>query len=181
MGKSQKAPRPKSAYTRSTLFGHRLHADTTGVIRPPTTAGYRRALIIVDDASRWIFVKLLVSASKDETAEAIRQVLHHVAADAHVLRTQIFRSDNGTEFINSSVQQLFVQAGIRHERTCPHTSHQNGVAERAIGKVMPIVRTMIAAASARLGRSDPRSGSRPQPDAVLLKSRQCLPLPRALR
>ena len=121
----------KTTYTRSALFGHRLHADTTGVIRPSTTTGYRRALIIVDDASRWTYVKLLRSATMEETAEAIRQVLHHVAADAHVLRTQIFRSDNGTEFLNRAVQELLAQAGIRHERTCPHTSHQNGVAERA--------------------------------------------------
>ena len=149
MGKSRKAPRPKSTYTRSTLFGHRLHADTTGVIRPATTAGYRRALIMVDDASRWIFVKLLRTASMHETAAAVTQVLHDAAADAHVLRTQIVRTDNGTEFINSAVQQLFAQSGIRHERTCPHTSHQNGVAERSIGKLMPVVRTMIAAASAR--------------------------------
>ena len=116
IGKMQAASRPKSAYTRSTLFGHRLHADTTGSIRPPTTAGYKRALIMVDDASRWILVKLLFTATMGETAEAIRQMLHNVAADAHVLRTQIVRSDNGTEFINTAVHQLFAQAGIRHER-----------------------------------------------------------------
>lgn len=83
-----------------------------------------------------------------ESMQAIRKVLYTVAADAHVLKTQVFRSDNGTEFINSAVNSLLAQAGIRHERTCPNTSHQNGVAERAIGKLMSIVRTMIAAASA---------------------------------
>ena len=148
MGKSTKANRPKATYSRSTIFGYRLHADTTGVIRPATSAGYKRALVVVDDASRWIFVVLLRTATSHETAAAIRQILYTVAADAHILRTQVFRSDNGTEFINSDVQSLLAQAGIRHERTCPNTSHQNGVAERAIGKLMPIVRTMIAAASA---------------------------------
>ena len=70
-----------------------------------------------------------------------------VAGDEHVLRTRVVRTDNDTEFVNSDVKQLFAQAGIIHERTCPHTSHQNGVAERSIGKIMPIVRTMIADAS----------------------------------
>lgn len=148
MGKSTKANRPRSTYSRSKIFGYRLHADTTGIIRPASTGGYQRALIIVDDASRWIFVELLRTATMQETAQAIRKVLYTVAADAHILKTQVLRTDNGTEFINSAVQSLIAQAGIRHERTCPHTSHQNGVAERSIGKLMPVVRTMIAAASA---------------------------------
>ena len=149
IGKTKRAPSAATTSTRSTLFAHRLHADTTGIIRPSTSSGYRRALIVVDDASRWIFVKLLKAASKEECTRAMRAVLQEAAADAHVLRTQILRSDNGTEFINSDMQGLLAQGGIRHERTCVHTSHQNGVAERAIGKLMPMVRTMMAAASAR--------------------------------
>lgn len=122
--------------------------DTTGIIKPSTRGGYRRALIAVDDASRWIFVVLLKSATAVETCATIRRILQTVASDAHVLKTQIVRSDNGTEFVNTEVRQLFVQAGIKHEKSCPHTSNQNGVAERAIGRLMPIVRTMIAAAFA---------------------------------
>ena len=61
-GKTKTAERPKTSYTRSYLFAHRLHGDTTGVIRPSTTGGFRRALVVVDDASRWIFVRLLRAA-----------------------------------------------------------------------------------------------------------------------
>ena len=149
LGKCSRAPKPKEASTRSPLFGHRLHADTTGAIRPATTGGYRRALFVVDDASRWIFVVLLRTATMHECAAAFTSVLQAAASDAHVLRTQIVRTDNGTEFVNSAIADLFAQAGIRHERTCPHTSHQNGVAERAIGRIMPLVRTFLAAASAK--------------------------------
>ena len=149
VGKCVRAPRPKATATRSTLFAHRLHADTTGVIRPSTQGGFRRALIVVDDASRWIFAVLLQAATKHETCAALRSILQAAASDAHVLRTQILRTDNGTEFLNSCVAELLAQGGIRHERTCPHTSHQNGVAERAIGRLMPLVRTFLAAASAR--------------------------------
>ena len=51
MGKSTKANRPRSTYSRSKIFGYRFHADTTGIIRPASTGGYQCALIIVDDAS----------------------------------------------------------------------------------------------------------------------------------
>ena len=75
------------------------------------------ALVVVDDESRWIFVALLKSASAIETAAAIRKVIQTVAmhSDDHVLKIQIIRSDNDTEFINSEVQSMIVQAGIKHE------------------------------------------------------------------
>ena len=117
-------------------------------IRPTTQGGYAKALFVVGDASRWLFVVLLKTTTMAEVANALRHVLIAVSGDAHVLRTRRLRTDNGTEFINSAVSTLIVNAGIQHERTCPHTSHQNGVAERAIGKTMAMVRTMMAAASA---------------------------------
>ena len=148
VGKCRSARAPKSTPTRSTLVGYRLHADTTGVIRPSTQGGFVRALIVVDDASRWIFVQLLQTVTMEEMCTKFEIILRDVASGAHILPTRVVRSDNGTEFLNSAMSTLFTRAGIQHERTCPHTSHQNGVAERAIGKIMPVVRTMIADASA---------------------------------
>ena len=144
LGNSKKATAPSKSSTRSTLFGFRLHADTTGVIRPATASGYKRILVVVDDATRWVFIRLLKTASMVETAAALRSILIEVAGDAKVLRTQVLRSDNGTEFCNRVVSALLVEAGIRHERTCPDTSHQNGVAERYIGKLVALVRVMLA-------------------------------------
>ena len=69
-----------------------------------------------------------------------------------MLRTQILCSDHGNEFINNVIQDLLLaQGGIRHERTCVYTSHQNqnGVTERVIGKLMSMVRTMMVTASDR--------------------------------
>ena len=148
VGKCRAARRPKSTSTRSTLVGYRLHADTTGTIRPSTRGGFAKALIVVDDASRWIFVQLLRTNTMQEVSQKFEIILRAASGDAHVLRTRVVRSDNGTEFVNSAMSTLFAQAGIQHERTCPHTSHQNGVAERAIGRLMPVVRTVVADASA---------------------------------
>ena len=144
LGNSKKTTAPSKSSSRSTLFGFRLHADTTGVIRPGTASGYKRILVVVDDATRWVFVRLLKTASMVETGAALRSILIEVAGDAKVLRTQVLRSDNGTEFCNRVVSALLVEAGIRHERTCPDTSHQNGVAERYIGKLVALIRVMLA-------------------------------------
>ena len=148
IGKCRSARRPKSTSTRSTLVGYRLNADTTGTIRPSTRGGFNKALTVVDDASRWVFVQLLRTNTMQEVSRKFEIILRAASGDAHVLRTRVVRSDNGTKFVNSAMSALFAQAGIQHERTCPHTSHQNGVAKRAIGRLMPVVRTMVADASA---------------------------------
>ena len=135
----------KPSYTRSTLFGHRLHVDTTDVIRSATSDGFKRALFIVDDASRWVFVTLQRTASMDETVNAFHQVLQILVSDSRVLRTQIVRTDNGTEFINSTMHDLFAEVGITHERSYPNTSHQNDVVKCVIGRIMTTVRTIMTA------------------------------------
>ena len=85
MGKSMKQKRPKATPTRSTIIEHRLHAETTSIICPATLSGYRRTLIAVNDASRWVFVKLLRHVSKFEVSTALRQVLVEISGDANVL------------------------------------------------------------------------------------------------
>lgn len=44
---------------------------------------------------------------------------------------QSFRSDNGGEFINQYLSHLFLEYGLVHQTSCPHTPEQNGRAERS--------------------------------------------------
>lgn len=43
---------------------------------------------------------------------------------------QILRSDNGGEFVNTSMKQFFQAKGMIHQTTCPRHSEQNSIAER---------------------------------------------------
>ncbi|KAL0345252.1 UNVERIFIED_CONTAM: Retrovirus-related Pol polyprotein from transposon RE2 [Sesamum radiatum] len=52
------------------------------------------------------------------------------------------RSDNGTEFTNSSCQALFHSLGILHQRSCPHTPQQNGVVERKHRHILDVARAL---------------------------------------
>jgi transposase InsO family protein len=40
------------------------------------------------------------------------------------------RSDNGTEFKNTGVEEFLGEEGIKHEFSVPYTPQQNGVVER---------------------------------------------------
>ena len=120
-----------------------MHADTSGPIRPSTASGYRRALAVVDDASRWVYIALLRIANMISVACALRLILRDAANGESVLRTKILRTDNGGEFKNSAVDKLLAEGDILREYTCVGTSHQNPVAERALGVLFAMARTML--------------------------------------
>jgi len=52
------------------------------------------------------------------------------------------RSNNGSEFVNSVCTKMFKDRGIIHQRSCPYTSQQNGVAERKHRHVLEVTRAV---------------------------------------
>jgi hypothetical protein len=57
--------------------------------------------------------------------------------------TKIFGSDAGTEFLNKQMDDLLERLQIRRQTACPDDQSQNGLAERAIGVLFEMVRTLI--------------------------------------
>ena len=143
VGKAARPSAPEKASVRATSFGYRLHADTSGTVRPSTASGCTRLLVVCDDASRWCHLALLRHADMHSVANALRSILRRVAHGESVLRTKYLRSDNGTEFKNTEVDKLLAESDVLRELTCVGTSHQNGVAERAIGVIFATARTML--------------------------------------
>ena len=53
------------------------------------------------------------------------------------------RSDNGTEFKNTQVEEFLDEEGIKHEFSTPYTPQQNGIVERKNRTLIDIARTML--------------------------------------
>jgi transposase InsO family protein len=53
------------------------------------------------------------------------------------------RSDNGTEFKNTQVEDFLDEEGIKHEFSAPYTPRQNGVAKRKNCTLIEMARTML--------------------------------------
>jgi transposase InsO family protein len=53
------------------------------------------------------------------------------------------RSDNGTEFKNTQVEDYLDEEGIKNEFSAPYTLQQNGVAERKNRSLIEMTRTML--------------------------------------
>ncbi|MFS7939141.1 putative RNA-directed DNA polymerase [Helianthus anomalus] len=58
-------------------------------------------------------------------------------------KVKMFRSDNGTEFINNQMNVFCKQKGIIHQTSCSYTPQQNGVVERKHRHLLNTARTLM--------------------------------------
>ncbi|XP_021829064.1 uncharacterized protein LOC110769409 [Prunus avium] len=61
--------------------------------------------------------------------------------------SEVLRSDNGGEFLNHDLNEFFQDHGIIHQRSCPSTPQQNGVAERKNRHLLEVVRASLFGAN----------------------------------
>ncbi|XP_070017793.1 uncharacterized protein [Nicotiana sylvestris] len=54
--------------------------------------------------------------------------------------TMDVRTDNGTKFVNSVCENFFKNLGVIHQKTCPYTPQQNGVAESKHRHILELTR-----------------------------------------
>ncbi|GJW93706.1 retrovirus-related pol polyprotein from transposon TNT 1-94 [Tanacetum coccineum] len=100
MGKSKKKPhKPKSEDTNQEKL-YLLHMDLCGPMRVASVNGKKYILIIVDDYSRFTWVKFL--RSKDEAPDFIIKFLKMIQVRLKVTVRRI-RTNNGTEFVNQTL------------------------------------------------------------------------------
>nr|GFA76211.1 hypothetical protein [Tanacetum cinerariifolium] len=118
MGKSKKkSHKPKSEDTNQEKL-YLLHMDLCGSMRVKSVNGKKYILVIVDDYSRFTWVKCL--RSKDEALDFIIKFLKmiQVRLKVPVRRIQI---DNETEFVNQTLREYYEQIGISHETSVAHS------------------------------------------------------------
>nr|GEZ21813.1 retrovirus-related Pol polyprotein from transposon TNT 1-94 [Tanacetum cinerariifolium] len=147
MGKStKKSHKPKSKDTnQEKLYLPRM--DLCGPMRVESVNGKKYILIIVDDYSRFTWVKFL--RSKDETPMFIIKFLKMIQVRLNVPVRRI-RTDNGIEFVNQTLRDYYEEVGISHEKYVACSPQQNGVIERRNQTLIEAVRTMLIYAQAPL-------------------------------
>ena len=59
------------------------------------------------------------------------------------MKIKHIRSDNGTEFKNSGIDDYLDELGITHELSAPYTPQQNGIIERKNRTLVEMARTML--------------------------------------
>nr|GEV48652.1 retrovirus-related Pol polyprotein from transposon TNT 1-94 [Tanacetum cinerariifolium] len=147
MGKStKKTHKPKSEDTNQEKL-YLLHMDLCGPMRVESINGKKYILVIVDDYSRFTWVKFL--RSKDETLDFIIKFLKMIQVRLKVPVRRI-RTDNGTEFVNQTLRDYYEEVGISHETSVARSPQQNGVVESRNRTLIEAARTMLIYAQAPL-------------------------------
>ena len=114
--------------------------DLCGPLKVQSRSGKKYILVIVDDYSRFTWTRFL--RSKAETPEELIVFFKMIQTKLNQAIAGI-RSDHGTEFENSKIDQLCMKIGTSHKFFAPRTPQQNGVVERKNKTLVNIARTMI--------------------------------------
>ncbi|GJW73961.1 retrovirus-related pol polyprotein from transposon TNT 1-94 [Tanacetum coccineum] len=127
LGKGKKySYKPKSENTNMEVL-YTLHMDLYGPMRVQSINGKKYILVIVDDYSRFTWVKFL--RSKDETSEFVFNFLKQIQVGLNKT-VRYIRTDNGTEFVNQVMSKYYEGVGIFHQKSVLRNPQQNGVVKR---------------------------------------------------
>ncbi|GJR18730.1 putative ribonuclease H-like domain-containing protein [Tanacetum coccineum] len=119
---------------------HMLHMDLFGPINVKSLMKKSYCLVVTNDFSRFSWVFFL--ATKDETSGILKTFITEIENQLDY-KVKVIRSDNGTEFKNSVMNQICKMKGIKREFSVARTPQQNGVAERSNRTLIEAVRTML--------------------------------------
>lgn len=91
--------------------------------------GYTYILVIICNYSRFIHLTRMRSVNAAETVEALENLFAEFGSPER------FRTDNGTNFKNESINELLENYGVQVVAIAPYESRSNSIVERAIREV----------------------------------------------
>ncbi|GJY37656.1 retrovirus-related pol polyprotein from transposon TNT 1-94 [Tanacetum coccineum] len=121
--------------------------DLCGLMRVASINGKMYILVIVDDYSRFTWVRFL--KTKYEAPVAIIKCIKNIQVRLKATVRNV-RTDNGTEFVNQTPHEWYENVGITHQTSVARTPQRNGVVERRNRTVVEAARTMLIFSKAPL-------------------------------
>nr|GFA68872.1 retrovirus-related Pol polyprotein from transposon TNT 1-94 [Tanacetum cinerariifolium] len=114
--------------------------DLYGPMRVQTINEKKYIIVIVDDYTRFTWVKFL--RSKDENPEVVIKFLKQIQIGLNKT-VRFICTDNGTEFVNHDLTHYYESVGIFHQKLVPRTPQQNGIVKRRNRTLIEAARTML--------------------------------------
>ncbi|GJR45496.1 retrovirus-related pol polyprotein from transposon TNT 1-94 [Tanacetum coccineum] len=118
LGKRKKSSyQPKAEDTNQEKL-YLLHMDLYGQMHVASINGKWYILVIVDDYSRFTWVRFL--RIKDEAPEAIIKFIKNILVCLNATVYNV-RTDNGTKFVNQTLREFYENVGIYHQTSVART------------------------------------------------------------
>jgi transposase InsO family protein len=118
-----------------------LHMDLFGPTTYRSIDGNSYGLVVVDDYSRYTWVFFL---SDKSNVFFIFKSFAKRAKNEFDFKVKKIRSDNGSEFKNSRIEDYCDAKGIKHDFSVKYTPQQNGVVERKNQALIDVARSMLS-------------------------------------
>jgi transposase InsO family protein len=97
--------------------------------------------VIVDDFTRYTWVAFLVD--KSDVFDTFKTFIKRLQNEFETTIKKV-RSDNGSEFKNTRVDELCDEYGIRHQFLAKYTPQSNGLVERKNRTLIDMARSMLS-------------------------------------
>ena len=104
---------------------------------PPTPAGHRAMLVIIDVFTGFCLLRAMKTTSADEVAPILWDVFTTFGFP------KILQSDNGPEFTNDVLRALVRLTGVQHRFISPYNPRADGKVERCIGTTTGILKKLL--------------------------------------
>ncbi|GJR04452.1 retrovirus-related pol polyprotein from transposon TNT 1-94 [Tanacetum coccineum] len=117
-----------------------LHMDLCFPMRVVSINEKRYILVIVDDYSRFTWVRFF--SSKDEAPEAIIKCIKNIQVRFNATVRNV-RTDKGTEFFNQTLREFYENVGISHQTSVARTPQQNDIVKRRNRTLVEVSCTML--------------------------------------
>lgn len=120
LGKATRKAVSKGPAERSKVPLEKVHTDVCGPMPVPSFSGARYVLVLVDDATRHIWIRFL--KRKSDAARAIID-WEKLISNQYGRTIKTLRSDNGGEFMSGELLEWLKLRGIVPESNCSFYEH----------------------------------------------------------
>jgi transposase InsO family protein len=140
LAKHHRGAFPKQSKYRTDKALELVHGDLCGPVKPATPGGRRYFLLLVYDATRYMWVVLMTA--KSEASSAIKRIQAAVEKECG-RKLQVLRTDNGGEFTAAEFAAYCADEGVTRHFSAPYTPQQNEVVKRRNQTVVAMVRALL--------------------------------------
>ena len=126
LAKHKRVSYPSHLYRASKPFAL-IHNDIWGPSCVRSLTNERWHITFTDDHTQVCWIYLL--KDKSETEQDYKN-FHSLIKTQYNEDVNVFRTDNGTEYVNSVLDEFLIKHGIIHQSSCVNTPQQNGISER---------------------------------------------------
>ena len=114
--------------------GDRVHMDLIGPL--PLSDGFKYILTIVDAFTRFTWAHALIDKTADSVAAGLQKFIATFSCPKVII------SDNGTEFVNSTVARMCEMQKIKHKTITAYHPSANGLVESKNKMIIQILKSL---------------------------------------